>query len=423
MINIRFHWWLGFFLITIILCFGQNSYAGGFYLPEVASPGSVGTAGVANVVNNFGTDSALTNPAGMTGLYRDQVLFGNQVLIPWQKFESSMAEAGGSDGGNAGVLAVIPGFYGVKTLGDKFRLGFSVSGPLGGGFDFRDSFVGRYQAYKSSINGLAVSPSLGYRIGDKLSVGVGVSALYTIFNEEIAVNQAPAPDGKVKFDDLDDWSAQGFLGLQFQITHKLMLGALYRSKSDVDVEGKIQFKNIANPIANQLTSNLNKARISFDYPQTVRVGLKYDATENLILFADFNWEDWSQFSDNKLSIDSTGPVTIVDTIDRNWKDTYHVGVGMLFNLEENYQLSAGVAYDTSPVDDEDRTIDLPLDEQVKFSMGYKTRGESGWGHAISASAMWFGDAKVDQEAQGVRFSGKFDRNWIFNVGANLQYRF
>ena len=109
------------------------------------------------------------------------------------------------------MLAVVPGFYAVKTLGDQFRAGFSVAGPIGGGFDFRDNFVGRYQAYQSSINGIAFSPSVAYRIGDKLSVGAGVSALYTLFNEEIAVNQAPADDGKVKLDDLDDWSAQGFL--------------------------------------------------------------------------------------------------------------------------------------------------------------------------------------------------------------------
>jgi hypothetical protein len=74
MTKIRFNWRLGVFLITIFLGLSQNSYGGGFYLPEVGSPGSVGTAGVANVVNNFGTDSALTNPAGMTGLKRDQVL-------------------------------------------------------------------------------------------------------------------------------------------------------------------------------------------------------------------------------------------------------------------------------------------------------------------------------------------------------------
>ena len=69
-----------FLLVTICLLFSSKlSFAGGFYLPEVGSPGSVGTAGVANVVNNFGTDAALTNPAGMTGLKKDQVLVGNQI--------------------------------------------------------------------------------------------------------------------------------------------------------------------------------------------------------------------------------------------------------------------------------------------------------------------------------------------------------
>ena len=133
MIKTRLKLQLSVFFVFILMMFNQNSFAGGFYLPEVGSPGSVGTAGVANVVNNFGTDSALTNPAGMTGLKRDQVLVGNQALIPYQKFDSSVAEAGGDDGGNAGVLAVIPGFYAVKTLGDRFRAGFSVAGPVGGG--------------------------------------------------------------------------------------------------------------------------------------------------------------------------------------------------------------------------------------------------------------------------------------------------
>ena len=38
--------------------------------------------------------------------------------------------------------------------------------------------------------------------------------------------------------------------------------------------------------------------------------------------------------------------------------------------------SAGIAYDTSPVEDKDRTIDLPLDEQFKFSVGYAKRGKA-----------------------------------------------
>jgi len=37
--------------------------------------------------------------------------------------------------------------------------------------------------------------------------------------------------------------------------------------------------------------------------------------------------------------------------------------------------------------------------------------------------VWFGDAEVDQVAQGERSKDEFDTNWIFTIGANLQYRF
>ena len=114
---------------------------------------------------------------------------------------------------------------------------------------------------------------------------------------------------------------KAFLGLTYQITDKLMLGGLYRTKSDVGVDGDIKFTNISNPIENRITSNLDKAKIKFDYPQVIRLGLKYDAADNLTIFADFDWEDWSQFSENTLSVDGTGPTTIVETIDRNWKYT------------------------------------------------------------------------------------------------------
>ena len=167
--------------------------------------------------------------------------------------------------------------------------------------------MGRYQAFQSSINGAAFSPSLGFKVNNKLSMGAGVSAIYTIFNEKIAVNQGAAPDGKVEFEELDDWSAQGFFGLTFQVTDKIMLGGLYRTKSDVDVEGDIKFRNIANPIENRLTSNLeqrkNQLRLSAGRSGW---GLNTMPAITITLFADVDWEDWSQFSENTLSVDGTG---------------------------------------------------------------------------------------------------------------------
>jgi long-subunit fatty acid transport protein len=61
----------------LLLCAGglapPLAQAAGFYLAEVGSPASLGTGGVANPTNTFGADAAWTNPAGMTGLNRDQI--------------------------------------------------------------------------------------------------------------------------------------------------------------------------------------------------------------------------------------------------------------------------------------------------------------------------------------------------------------
>jgi long-chain fatty acid transport protein len=137
----------------LLLCTGGLAFplaqAAGFYLAEVGSPASLGTGGVANPTNTFGADAAWTNPAGMTGLNRDQIFSGFQAVIPKVEFDSSKATAGGSDAGNAGNLAFIPSFFYVNKLNDRTRLGFSVVTPMGGGVNYGDDFVGRYQTSRT----------------------------------------------------------------------------------------------------------------------------------------------------------------------------------------------------------------------------------------------------------------------------------
>lgn len=53
-------------LLMLLLTGGlQICQAGGIYITQIATPGSVGTAGVSNVVNNIDASSVFTNPAGM----------------------------------------------------------------------------------------------------------------------------------------------------------------------------------------------------------------------------------------------------------------------------------------------------------------------------------------------------------------------
>lgn len=121
-------------VLKIILMLGVLSHsnillAAGFYLQELGTPSSIGTAGTARTTNNHAPETAFGNPAGMTGVTKDTFLVGGQVLLPNIKFDSDIATAGGSDGGNAGSAAVIPSFFAVKPISDKARLGFSMVAP------------------------------------------------------------------------------------------------------------------------------------------------------------------------------------------------------------------------------------------------------------------------------------------------------
>ena len=407
-------------LIAAIAVAIPAANAGGLYASEIGSPNSLGTAASGNVTNREVADAAWSNPAGMTGLDDAQLLTGLQVIAPNTEFESTIAEAGGSDGGNAGEMAAIPSFFYVKPLNDDWRFGLSMVAPFGGGFDFGDDFVGRYGVEEIAIQALAVSPSLAYRVNDRFSVGFGVSVIYTILEMDVAINQAQfdAPDAKVQIEDATDTALQPFFGLQWQYSDRGTFGMVYRAEADIELSGDVTINGLVAPLTPQ-----SSLTASWDNPQLLEIGIRHQLNDEWALTANANWEDWSVFSVNDFAINDApaGPVLI--QLDRNWEDTYKFGVGVLGQRHDGRKLAFGVAYDTSPVSSADRTIDLPSDEQLRLSAAYgrDTGGKHAWG--VGATLLWLGNGKVDQTAGGVRFAGEFDKNWVFFVGGMYQRRF
>ncbi len=195
--------------------------------------------------------------------------------------------------------------------------------PLGGGVDYGRDFVGRYSAQEAALQGAAISASFGYQVNEDLSIGAGVSAIYTLFEMDLAVNQPGAlPDGQVKIEDADDWAPQLFLGMQYQLNNKTRLGIVYRSEANIDLSGDFEINGTAIPVTPS-----GRVKAGWDNPQLIEVGLSYKVNDNLIIFAQADWEDWSAFSENTFQISGTGGITTVAELDRKFKDTYRVGVG------------------------------------------------------------------------------------------------
>lgn len=404
--------------LTAILSTATVSGAG-FYLSEIGTPGSLGTAGVANIVNDQGADAAWTNPAGMTGVDDDAIMMGASIIAANIRFDSSSkTTASGGDGGNAGEVVAAPGLFTTKKISDEFWLGFGIAGMTGGGMNYDNDWAGRYGATDVELMGIGFSPSAAYKISDKLSIGAGVSIAYTQFSQTMAINKDAlmpgASDGRVKFDELDDWGYQPYAGIQFQLTEQLLLGVVYRAQMDVDLEGDIEFRNMPAATADDM-------KLSWDNPQTIEAALRYDIDEHWMVAVNGGWQEWSAFSDNHIDVD--GPAANPATLDRDWQDTWHAGIAVAY-IVENSRYTAGFSYESSPVEDDKRTVDLPMDEQFKFSAGYSWDGDKQWSYAIGATLYYLGEGKIEeQNTQGVIVDGKYDTNYMIIAGMTARYRF
>lgn len=99
------------------------------------------------------------------------------------------------------------------------------------------------------------------------------------------------------------------------------------------------------------------------------------------------------------------------------------GVAYVHQTGQGSAYSVGFSYESSPVDDDDRTFDLPVDEIFKVSAAYAWKGQKNLDFSVGGTLYLVGDAAIDDISQGVQTKGEFDSNAILFFGGTLRYVF
>jgi long-chain fatty acid transport protein len=165
-----------------------------------------------------------------------------------------------------------------------------------------------------------------------------------------------------------------------------------------------------------------KQSVELDWtnPQWLEVGLRHQLDDEKTLMFNLGWQDWSEFSENRVTVSSAG---VSDTVDRKWDDTYHVGAAYVQRLDPESFYTLGISYESSPVKDKYRTFDFPVDEMWKLASSYGWKGKNNFNYSIGATLYLIGDAPIDNTAQGVRVTGDYDDNKMLFLGGTLRYAF
>jgi long-chain fatty acid transport protein len=151
----------------------------------------------------------------------------------------------------------------------------------------------------------------------------------------------------------------------YQVSKDTRVGLSYRSKIKFDLEGSqnVQIPGLGTVINRSITAELTT-------PDTASLAVHHQLNPKWAVLADYTWTGWSSLQ--KLEpVTSTG-ARAVAPLRYNFKDTYRVGLGTTYQLNDQCMLRLGVAFDKGAVpDDASRTMTVPDQDRTWLAIGAK----------------------------------------------------
>lgn len=446
--------------------FAGSAAASGFQLLEQNASG-IGNAFAGSAAVAEDASTVFFNPAGMAYLApgKRHVVAGLDLIQPKAKFSNRastpalfQSNATASDGGNAGDLAYVPHGYFVLPINQQISFGLGIGAPFGLKTEYDDHWKGRFHAIKSDVKTININPSLSFKVNDQLALGIGINWQQLKGDFSSAVNYgalignlatqpglgslaALVPTAGYGFSTISgDDTAWGYnLGALWQVTPATRLGLSYRSEMKYHVTGTAQFTSnanlnaalagiagvagpaTANAIAGQLPTRGGDVYLDIKLPDTWILSAQHRLNDRWELLGDLSWTGWSKIQN--LDFHYANDNSLLSGTPENWKDTLRVALGANYQLDNQWKLRGGLAWDEAPVPDSTRTPRLPDSDRTWLSFGaqYRLNADSnldvGYSHlfvkksSIDATSLTsgtlVGEYKNSVDILGVQYSTRF----------------
>lgn len=339
------------------------------------------------------------------------------------------------------ALPALAGAY--KSPKSNMAFGLMVFYPAGFAAEY-DLIHGVYgeQTYKSEVSLLKVMPAFAWQVNDKISIGAAIGPAFqstkltmpftfqtgTLAGTPALINLETAGTGYT-------WN----LGMQYQFSEKLSLGAVYISKTSVALKGDMDVDVTGHPVLEPLLASAGAGptanydlKMDFTWPQIIGGGIAYVPGSGHRIFTDIQWYGWaSAFDDLRLKLSNgnnaginalSGGSSLEDTLPLDWKNSYALKLGYEYHSEKN-TFQGGYIFNRNPVPTSTLTPLIPGILEHALSLGYDHKGQ----HWILSSAYQYSFGPKESVGTSKIIGGDFDNStmevnahWIF---FNLMYRY
>ncbi|WP_200340701.1 OmpP1/FadL family transporter [Rhodovibrio sodomensis] len=359
------------FSIAAIFALGAaNPAAAGGYQLRQHGAGAQATAIAGATAGAHGLENLFFNPAVAGLSERPEAALSATLIAPASEITGAQGSISATNVGGSTRLddampnPVVPAFYAAAPLdaevaGGGVSLGFSASAPFGLETDYGRDWQGRYHAVGTEVVTFNLNPMLAYRASDTLTLGAGVQAQYFRGVLSNAVALSGGSDGFVEV-DADDWAFGFNVGALWTPVAGTRLGLAYRSAVDHSLDGQADF-SAGVPFAD------TGARADITTPRSVTLGISQALNDRWTLLGEAQWTDWSTFDQLVVAFDNPGQDP--DVTRQDWHDGWFASVGARYRASDALSVSAGAAYDWSPVPDDTLTPRIPDADRAWLSLG------------------------------------------------------
>ena len=372
------------------------------------------------------------NPAGMTLLEGTRV----QAGFTWIALNADIDGVNGQSENGRLKGQAIPTGYVTHQVNDNLWLGFAMSVPYGMGTEYDKNWWGQHRGTNAKIYTFDMNPNIAWKVNDLISVGAGVSVQYA--KADLGMGVMQGIHGEI---DADSWDWGFNLGLMISPTDTLRFGLAYRSAIEHNAEGDFNL-SVNSPMQFGLTL---PSSATVKTPDTVMLTGTWEATPDLRLSGLIRWANWSNFDTLTIKNDTSGLTGLLGSlgsigvtlpgsvtqmlgalgqydIQNKWQDTWLFSVGADYRINDAFTVRGGIAYETSPIDDQTtRMAVIPDTDRLWLSLGATYHFNKQLQFDMGATyLMGVGDMDLYDNGQKI---GEYQSLDAYLVGFQAQYRF
>jgi long-chain fatty acid transport protein len=364
---------------------GSEARAQSFALRSQNAEG-VGMAFAGAAAGSVGGGSMFFNPATITLLPGRRSEWNFIYTRPQASYtlESSTSpiQSGTGEIGLDGALTTAS--YSSWQLNERLWVGMTSGTPFGlRSKPDNQVYSGQIYGRSSMAKSFNVTPTVGYKVNDWLSVGAGLQVQYFLADLKQATGiggsgslaafggSSLGPNAltsSLRGDDI----AFGFrTGLTLTPWEGTTIGIGYRSALHHELKGRVlaQSPSPLSPVfVLPITANLN-------LPEALNLGISHRLNAQWQVHGSIEWQNWSRFGRIPVVAQATNPFIgavngqVIQSLNFLYEDSWHFALGAEYIYSPSWTFRAGLGYDLSPVQDRYRGLRISDNDRLWTSLG------------------------------------------------------